>query len=259
MEDIGIVAGPPPVPRWIINATCYETGKNWRFSQPRMGDYLTHYVLNPDVSISDAIAASAAVPGLIGPLVICSDRYGWHRYDGETLVRTSTPARKYQIWDGGVYDNLGVEPLFKPNGGFRDGFDLLIVSDASAPVELTPHTLRRVFMPAHRIVRLVEIASDQVRGLRSRALVSEFARAEDKGAYFRMGNTVERIYSTVGRPVPAGYHLSSEDASLSRTFPTTLRRLTHSEFKCIHRHGFEIADATLATRIPSRFVHRELP
>ena len=25
-------------PRWIVNAACYETGRNWRFSQPRMGD-----------------------------------------------------------------------------------------------------------------------------------------------------------------------------------------------------------------------------
>ena len=39
-------------PRWMINATCYETGKNWRFSQPRMGDYKTHYVEKPKVSVS---------------------------------------------------------------------------------------------------------------------------------------------------------------------------------------------------------------
>ena len=249
----------PPAPRWIINTTCYETGKNWRFSQPRMGDYLTQYALKPDVPIADAIAASAAVPGLIGPLVICSDRYGWHRYEGKQLVPTSTPAGRYELWDGGVYDNLGVEPLFKPNGGFRDGFDLLVVSDASAPVELTPRTLSRVLRPTHRLLRLVEIACDQVRGLRSRALVAEFARTEDTGVYLRMGNTVEQIYSAVGRTVPPGYHLRSEDASRSANFPTTLRRLTQAEFKCMQRHGFEVADATLATRIASRFNHRELP
>ena len=248
----------PSAPRWIINATCYETGKNWRFSQPRMGDYLTQYVLKPDVPIADAIAASAAVPGLIGPLIICSDRYCWHRFEGEQLVSTSTPAKRYELWDGGVYDNLGVEPLFKPNGGFRDGFDLLVVSDASAPVALTPRTLSRVLRPTSRVLRLVEIACDQVRGLRSRALVAEFERTEDTGVYFRMGNTVEQIYAAVGRTVPPGYHLRPDEASRSGTFPTTLRRLTQSEFKCIQRHGFEVADATLTTRIPSRFIHREL-
>ena len=249
----------PSVPRWIINATCYETGKNWRFSQPRMGDYLSHYVLEPEVPIADAIAASAAVPGLIGPLVIWSDRYDWHRYEGGQLVPTSTPARRYELWDGGVYDNLGLEPLSKPNGGFRDGFDLLVVSDASAPLDLTPRTLNRRFRPAHRVLRLVDIASDQVRGLRSRAAVAAFARTGATGAYFRMGNTVEQIYSAVGQAAPPGSHLGGEDVSRAGTFPTTLRRLTEPEFHRIHRYGFEVADATLATRLTSRFVHQGFP
>ena len=249
----------PPAPRWIINATCYETGKNWRFSQPRMGDYLTQYVLEPDLPIADAIAASAAVPGLIGPLVICSDHYDWRGYEAGQLVPTSTPARRYELWDGGVYDNLGVEPLFKPSGGFRDGFDFLVVSDASAPLQFAPRTLRRMIRPANRALRLVDIASDQVRSLRSRALVAEFERAEDTGVYFRMGNTMEQIYSADGRTAPRGHHLTTKDASRAGTFPTTLRRLAQSEFNCIQRHGFEVADATLATRLPKRFANRELP
>ena len=30
----------PEHPRWMVNATCYETGKNWRFERFRMGDYV---------------------------------------------------------------------------------------------------------------------------------------------------------------------------------------------------------------------------
>ena len=249
----------PSAPRWIINATCYETGKNWRFSQSRMGDYLSHYVVKPTLRIADAIAASAAVPGLIGPLVIASDRYAWHKYQGPRLVPTSTPVRKYHLWDGGVYDNLALEPLFKPSGGFRDGFDLLAVSDASAPLELTSGSHCRMLRPAHRVLRLVDIASDQVRGLRSRAAVAAFARTEGTGVYLRMGNTVQHIYSGVGRTAPPGEHLGAEDVSQAIGFPTTLRRLTPSEFTRIHRHGFEVADATFATRLTSRFVHRDFP
>jgi len=33
----------PETPRWMINATCYETGKNWRFEHFRMGDYIFGY------------------------------------------------------------------------------------------------------------------------------------------------------------------------------------------------------------------------
>ena len=243
----------PATPRWIINATCYETGKNWRFGQSRMGDYLTGYVRNPDVAITDAIAASAAVPGLIGPLVVRSSRYAWHRYEGGELVPTTTPAKRYELWDGGVYDNLGIEPLFKPSGGFRDGFDMVVVSDASAPLEFSPPTLRRMKRPGHRVLRLVDIATDQIRGLRSRAVVAEFVRAVDTGVYLRMGNTVEQIYSAVERTAPPGDHLSVEETKKAATFPTTLRRLTQAEFTRLRRHGFEVANATLATRLPSRF------
>jgi NTE family protein len=48
----------PSEPRWIINATCYETGKNWRFSQPRMGDYQAQYVLNPSFPLADSLLDS---------------------------------------------------------------------------------------------------------------------------------------------------------------------------------------------------------
>ena len=249
----------PPEPRWFINTTCYETGKNWRFSQRRMGDYLTHYVAKPDVPISDAIAASAAVPGLIGPLVVQSSRYKWSRYEGGELVPTSTPLKRYELWDGGVYDNLGVEPLFKAGGGFREGFDLLLVSDASAPLRMDPRTFKRMIRPGHRTLRLVDVATDQIRGLRSRAIVAEFMRIENSGAYFRIGNTVEHIYSAAGRAAPAGAYLSGKDVQREAAFPTTLRRVTLSEFTRLRRHGFEVADATLATRLPEQFVHREVP
>ena len=247
----------PATPRWIINATCYETGKNWRFSQPRMGDYLTHYVRNPDVPIADAIAASAAMPGLIGPMVIRSARYAWHRYEDGELVSTSTPAKRYVLWDGGVYDNLGVEPLFKPRGGFRDGFDMLVVSDASGPLEFAPPTLWWMKKPGHRIFRLIDIATDQIRSLRSRAVVAAFQQSDYSGVYFRMGNTVDYIYAAVHHTTPPGRHLGEEEATKAATFPTTLRCLTQTEFTLLRQHGFEVANATLATRLPNQFSFRE--
>ena len=249
----------PVKPRWVVNATCYETGKNWRFSQPRMGDYLTHYVQEPDIPISDAIAASSAVPGLIGPLVIRSERYQWSRYEGRKLVPTSTCLKRYELWDGGVYDNLGVEPLFKSGGGFREGFDLLLVSDASASLSMAPRTFKRMIKPGYRVLRLVNVATDQIRGLRSRAVVTQFMRAENSGAYFRIGNTVDQIYSAARLSAPVGDYLSAEDVEQEATFPTTLRRLTQPEFTRLRRHGFEVADATLATRLPDHFAHREIP
>ena len=253
MQDIGAM------PRWIVNATCYETGKNWRFSQPRMGDYITQYVLEPTTPIADAIAASAAVPGLIGPLAIRSTEYEWHRYKDDQLVRATTPAKRYELWDGGVYDNLGTEPLFKPGGGFRDGFDFLLVSDGSSPLSLDPRTLQRMLKPGHRALRLVDVATEQVRALRARSLIAEFQRFPDAGVYLRIGNTVQDIYRAVDKDAPPGNHLSPTEAAWAKNFKTTLRRLSRKEFDLLMRHGFEVASATIATRQSARFSYKPAP
>lgn len=52
------LASIPKLPRWLINATCYETGKNWRFESFRMGDYRFGYSNDTDIPVSDAVAAS---------------------------------------------------------------------------------------------------------------------------------------------------------------------------------------------------------
>ena len=251
----GTMQDVPETPRWIVNATCYETGRNWRFTRRRMGDYVTHYVMDPATPIAEAIAASAAVPGLIGPLAIRSEEHDWHRYENGQPIPSSTPVKRYALWDGGVYDNLGVESMFKPGGGFRDGFDFLLVSDASAQLSLDSGMLKRVLMPWRRALRLVDVATDQVRGLRARTLIAEFQRRPDAGVYVRLGNTVEGVYRAVGGNVPAGEKLGQDDVARAAGFKTTLRRLSREEFDLLMRHGFEVANATLATRQGSVFAY----
>ena len=156
-------------PLWSINTTCYETGKNWRFSQEKMGDYVTKYVARPTVTIADAIAASAGVPGIIGPLVIKSKEHTWTEYGGTTI--TKTPHKQYKLWDGGVYDNLGVEALFKPREGLQKGIELLLVSDASAPLGIKSWSAGGILRTVRRGGRLLDIPRNQVRGLYARMLV----------------------------------------------------------------------------------------
>ena len=126
----------PTAPRWAINATTYETGKSWRFSHQRMGDYTVGYVEQPDFPVAQAISASAAFPGLIGPLTLRPKDFKWSAYAGSQL-KSGAPApdfEKLTLWDGGIYDNLGVEALLKTGAGpatLRDEINYLIVSDAS--------------------------------------------------------------------------------------------------------------------------------
>ena len=100
----------PDEPRWVINATAYESGKNWRFMRKRMGDYKLNYTPEPAFPLASAMAASAAFPILIGPLVLRTKGFAWARFTGESrhaILPTETRVPSIHLWDGGVYDNLG--------------------------------------------------------------------------------------------------------------------------------------------------------
>ena len=114
-----------------------------------------------------------------------------------------------------------------------------------------------MLMPWRRALRLVDVATEQVRGLRARALIAEFQRSPASGVYVRLGNTVEMVYRALRREAPAGEHLEEVDVAWAERFKTTLRRLSGEEFELLRRHGFEVANATLATRQADRFSYKE--
>ena len=201
------------------------------------------------------MAASAAVPGLIGPLVIHTKEYEWSAFQtsGE-LAPVAPRTNRYELWDGGVYDNLGLEPLYKPTEGLRSGIDFVIVSDASAKVEFSPRTLKRALKPAHRMLRLMDIATDQVRGMRARSIVAEFTRNSVGGVYLRMGKTSGDIYADANQEAPAFDFMGEAEVKDTASMKTTLRRLKLEEYDALLHHGFEVTDATLCSRHPNQFL-----
>ena len=240
----GMLSDLPDNPRWIMNATCYETGKNWRFMKKRMGDYVAGYVASPQLPIAQAVAASSAVPGLVGSLKLHTSRFEWFAFDRQQTPRRHSPEfPTLKLWDGGVYDNLGVEALFKPVGLFRDGFDFLIVSDASARLGSETRQLRAP-------LRLLNVATDQVRGLRARTVVSHLQRNPGAGVYLKLGNTEARIYRDANRPAMAEHirdnSLRDSEVQQAASFGTTLRKCTRREYDLLFAHGHQVADATLA-------------
>jgi len=240
---------PEANPRWSINATCYETGKNWRFHNKRMGDYIANYVVDPKFPLSDAVASSAAVPGLIGPLKIKTADYSWKKYkgwnkDGIPEIATDPFSKTVTIWDGGVYDNLGVEAIYKSGKGLRDGLDFALICDASKPLGVVNRMWEKNFIVPRRPMRLVNIPMDQVRSLRARELFI-FFRENGNGGYLRMGESVEQICKNLQVDCPHVQCMTSTQINAVAGFATTLRKLKSSEFKAIFRHGYEVCSAVL--------------
>ena len=263
----------PPEPRWMINTTCYETGKNWRFERFWMGDYLFGYTNDTDVPLSDAMAASAGFPGLIGALSFNTSGRQWFQYQDnrdafQKLARpeeeqrwTKVPIQpRYptvHLWDGGVYDNNGLEGIHDFETGWSKRFGFLIVSDAAGRAGEEKY---RKGIPA--LMRLSSgIMMNQVRSLRTRAIIERLQNhsREDQGVFLQMGHTVQQILKNAKAPdmLPANSAgtLSETEVTKAANTSTTIRKLTIDEYERLFIHGYEVADTTLHAYYPSDFGH----
>jgi NTE family protein len=256
----GTLRDLPTRPNWWINTTCFETGKNWRFSRGEMGDWQFGRHYDPPFLVAEAAAASAAVPYVIGALRLRVPADGWFETDPATRepVRPKTPSfPSVRLWDGGAYENLGLEPLFKPQSGLI-GCDFLICSDASGPLPATGRvSLRSLARGQLTTPRLFEVASDQIRSLRSRMLVREFQTEAVAGTLLRMGNSVRRIDRAAARERSENDYdrfLPDAEVALARAQPTELRALSLASFDRMARHGYEVASATATGYWPAKFV-----
>ncbi|MGF6507840.1 patatin-like phospholipase family protein [Paraburkholderia sp. 32] len=239
-------------PVWSINGTTGETGVRFRFKGGRMGDYHSGYASVSHLNLASALAVSAAFPGLIGPLTIQSKdfqwvkRDHWNAIDGEKPF--AMPYARLHLYDGGIYDNLGLEPLFDVGKQqFKNSGDeqitRLIVSDAGAALYRTniPHPLN-----PRRFRRIADIAMEQTRSLRVRSLANFFQANAGAGLYLRIGDAAETALEKwkariSERSLLEHQWLNKDLAQKAASMPTSLNRLDEDVFDLIARHGHETA------------------
>jgi NTE family protein len=203
----------PSFPFWEINCTTFETGNRFRFRRDYMGDSKIGYVQNPNLPISHMIAASAAFPVLIGPYVLNTQglQFTENKFGGNGVKVLD----KYTLWDGGVYDNLGLDALHKIGSGLDSEINFLITSNASAPLK---QQLRG--RPTQNLRRLLDIATNQSDALRTRDFLSSVVRKQ-KGLYLKIGHNPENEFV--------------------RNYPTTLNSPSKKDFNAIFWNGHDSA------------------
>ena len=227
----GALADLPAEPEWSINGTTAENGKRFRFKRYDIGDYTLGYAPAERFPLASALAVSAAFPGGFGPLTLDARRFEWRRRPWGAPMEETVPVepvfQRLHLYDGGVYDNMGLEPFF--DGGRKEskvGPSYIICSDAGAPLasgfEMGP-------LNVFRLARVADIMSDQARALRVRAFVDWIKTQPSAGAYMSIS-----MSSTNDSPCASAQHASK--------FPTTLRRLTVEEFDQLVSHGYGVAE-----------------
>ncbi|MGG2041292.1 patatin-like phospholipase family protein [Burkholderia gladioli] len=241
-------------PAWSINGTTAETGRRFRFKNGSFGDYEIGYADTNSLRMSAALAVSAAFPGGIGPLSVKTRQFNWQKrseWDSCTpAVKASPPFKKLHLYDGGVYDNLGIEPLFdcgaqqlKKGEGTPD-INRLIVSDAGAPF-----VRARISHPLNplRFKRIADIALDQTRALRVRSFANFIIKNPGAGLYLQIGADPRTQITKFGRgrssqpALMATRWLDATSVKAAAAVPTSLNRMSEDEFLLVSQHGYETA------------------
>lgn len=258
----GTLGDLPDQPQWWINTTCLETGKNWRFSKREMGDWQFGRHYKPAFKLAEAVAASAAVPYVIGALEFGLPLDGWFRTDparGRPIERIIPSRSRVRLWDGGAYENLGLEAMYKPRESLR-GCDFLICSDASGPLAAQmslSNKIRALLRGDLATPRLLDVGSDQIRALRSRMFMADIASGQVRGSLLRMGNSVRevhiRAHSLLSDPAAYDAYLSDAEVLQALSFPSGLKAIPLIAFDLISRHGYELADVILTTHCSGEF------
>ena len=230
------LADLPANPVWSINGTTAETGKRFRFKADSIGDYVLGHARPNEFPLANALAVSAALPGGFGPLTLEASRFQWERRpnwgDPVSSIQPVEPMyRRVHLYDGGVYDNLGLEPYFDAGlGAPKDAGQFILVSDAGAPL---PSGFSYFALNPWRLKRVSDIMSEQARALRVRTFVHYLKRNPEAGGYLYIGSKTR-----------AG--MASTEYAHPAQFATTLRRLAIGEFDALADHGHHVAKAVHA-------------
>lgn len=248
-------------PEWSINCTTIETGVCFRFrsfidsnneKKTIMGEYHIGYADADKYRIAKAVAMSAAFPYLIGAYKIHMADFEWRRSKNNPVEYEDI-----HIWDGGVYDNLGLEALFNTSnaGEFKRDIDYLIVSNASVFNSQMEKTKYGFFRRVTDLKRLLDIALNQNVSLRTRMFV-DFCQRTQKGMYVNIGNSPSMVLEktknnhpdidvNLNELFPNGY-MSDEDCKIVKEWDTTLNTPPEDEMMCIIQHGYENAKTVYA-------------
>lgn len=236
----------PQDPAWTINTTCFETGKDFRISSKKMGQTDCVHVKHPNIRLSHAVASSAGFPILIGPYKLKTKDFTWSDKTGVITVKPRDAV--LHLWDGGVYDNLGLDPLFRTRGkdALKKKINYLIVSNASTGIE---HKSRTMSFSIGNLKRLLDINMSQVDELKSTG-VKDLFKEKQNGAYLGIGSNVKDIlkdcdFSLEEKNQIIQSALLEHEVNYVKNYKTTLEKMSEKDFELTMKHGYEIAACTL--------------
>ena len=216
----------PDHPRFVFCATELAFGVNWVFEKHRVGSYQSGYLRpGPEWHLAWAVAASSCCPPFFAPLPVNRQR---GNLVGGAAARQKRETAVLRLTDGGVYDNMALEPAWKAHR-------IVLVSDGGATFDGQPDGNLLL-----RLLHYASIVDHQVRALRRRRLVSGYKTGTIGGTYWGIGGIVKEGPGYPERLV----------AEAIRAIRTDMDAFSEIETAVLENHGYLLAEAAIRRHAP---------
>lgn len=222
------LAALPEAPRFVINATNMGSGALVRFTHGALADWRVGRIEHADIDLAVAVACSSAFPPYLSPHRLRTEGMRWITEKGNDL--TGADQRdELVLSDGGVYDNLGLETVWKT-------CKTVLVSDAGG--EMAPDPDAHTLWPQH-MLRVLKVVDHQVRSLRKQQVIEGLRRGDRNGVYLGIRSDIANYEDA--RCLPAPVLQTLELACVA----TRLAELDAATQERLINWGYAICDAGL--------------
>jgi NTE family protein len=227
----------PSTPRFVFNTTNLMSGSLLRISADYAADHRIGQIERPHFRLADVVAASSAFPPVLSPLDL---KFGDQKMVPWPDAALGGPpyTQRAVLTDGGVYDNLGLETVWKR-------YRTILVSNAGRNVGAEEQPWHSWPLQLYRVLNVIH---NQVDNARERQLIA-LARAKLRIVAYWAIETEPSGYQ-----VKPALVLSDEERARSAGISTRLSKLSTEDCALLMRHAYLLCD--LAVR---RFVDPNLP
>ena len=245
----------PDRPRFIFSAADLMYGVNWIFRKEAVGDYQAGWSDQPEYPVARAVAASSCFPPFFDPMRVGLKPEQLKRGQAERKARASTdPERCRQLLetrrklvadlrlsDGGVYDNMGLEPVWKDH-------EVVLVSDGGGTFDFELDK-----GPLLRLPRYASVLGRQAAAIRKRWLIASFIKGDLEGTYWGIGSLTQHYHAEA-----QGYPADLVEDRIAEV-RTDMDAFSDGEIAVLENHGYLLADAAIQKHVRERLMPREVP
>lgn len=249
------VACNPIAPEFLFYGTNYDTGVSVQITKNYLSDYRIGKANKHNISLSKAVAVSSSFPPFFAPIVLDGSDWEWEKTEYSDLYDIDRLRIKLMLCDGGLYDNMGIEKLWKT--GKNRKYDTVLVCDSGAPLQ-TPYDYKKSIVGrikklvswrknwGSQFIRMNDIMINQQRALRKRQLIKNFISPDNyNGAYWGIDVDIE-TYPNIDPLVKYDDNYQS-----MADLPTQLRPFSEENRDALINWSYALTDAALRSQYDS--------